>query len=409
MDSPLSPDQVPIKTVHITPTLSRLGGGVASYLRSLVEEGARCGLVSVVAGLHDRYVDQDTQNYPAQRVLIGRYLGPRSVGFSPSLSRLLNRQLGEVDLVHSHGLRSLPSYMARRLARRRGVPHMVSPHGQLDPWILRNHVTRKRIIGWLFENRNLHGASCIHATSNQEARHIRACDIKTPVAVVPIGIDTALYTTACDEAMVLDRWPEFRGKKRLIFMATIYRKKGLTRLAQAWGRLHGQWPDWHLVVSGVEVDDDRQRAEAILASHAATHRCSFIGPVTGEPKKQLLACGDLYVLPTEGENFGITIAESLASQVPVMTSNTTPWEDLKRLDCGWWIDVGVEPLVGALQEAMSLTDAQRREMGRRGRELVEQNYCWPVVVEQMRGVYLWLLGHGEQPDFVYRAEQPIPG
>jgi len=55
--------------------------------------------------------------------------------------------------------------------------------------------------------------------------------------------------------------------------------------------------------------------------------------------------------------------------------------------CGWWVDVGVEPLEEALREALSLTDEERRIMGENGRRLVESKYRWETVAERMAAVY----------------------
>jgi len=55
--------------------------------------------------------------------------------------------------------------------------------------------------------------------------------------------------------------------------------------------------------------------------------------------------------------------------------------------CGWWVDVGVEPLAEALREAMGLTDEERRAMGENGRRLVERKYRWERVAQAMCGVY----------------------
>lgn len=387
-----------------------MGGGVSGYLRGLTGEGAKVGLSSVVAGLWDQYADEDAPGYVGASVLTGRYLGPRFLGYSPELRRILEEQAGEADVVHSHGLRMLPSYEARRVARRRGVPLVISPHGQLDPWVLRRNPVRKRVLGWLYEGRNLRSAACIHVTADQEARYVREYGLTNPVAVVPIGVDAAAYgvDAAGNGDEIVERWPELAGKKWLLYLSTIYRKKGIHRLAAAWGRLHRRWPGWRLVVAGQDISHDRAEAERIIAEAGAAAHTTFLGPVSEPVKKQLLAGAGVFVLPTDGENFGIAVAEAMASRVPVIVSNTTPWGDLKKHGCGWWIDVGVEPLCAALEQAMELTDDQRRQMGQRARRIIEEKYSWPVIAGQMRELYRWVSGGGRRPSFVYAQGQAVP-
>jgi len=126
----------------------------------------------------------------------------------------------------------------------------------------------------------------------------------------------------------------------------------------------------------------------------------FTGSVSDQDKWQLYNSADLFVLPSHTENFGIVIAEALATGVPVITTKGTPWAELEAHDCGWWIDIGVDPLVRALTEAMNLPPEERYAMGRRGRQLVELNYSWDTIGKEMLAVYEWVLGGGGAPGCV---------
>jgi glycosyltransferase involved in cell wall biosynthesis len=68
--------------------------------------------------------------------------------------------------------------------------------------------------------------------------------------------------------------------------------------------------------------------------------------------------------------------------------------------CGWWIDIGVEPLAAALREAINLSDDERHAMGENGRRLVEAKYTWPAIAEQMKVAYAWILEGGDTPPYV---------
>ena len=48
-------------------------------------------------------------------------------------------------------------------------PHLISPHGMLDPWALHNSNWKKRLAATFFENANLKSAACIHALNAAEA------------------------------------------------------------------------------------------------------------------------------------------------------------------------------------------------------------------------------------------------
>ena len=109
---------------------------------------------------------------------------------------------------------------------------------------------------------------------------------------------------------------------------------------------------------------------------------------------------DLFVLPTHSENFGIVVAEALAAGRPVITTTGAPWEGLASHQCGWWIEIGADPLAHALRQAMSLSDDQRSAMGGRGRAWVNEEFAWPAIARQSIQTYLWLAGHAEAPPCV---------
>jgi glycosyltransferase involved in cell wall biosynthesis len=113
----------------------------------------------------------------------------------------------------------------------------------------------------------------------------------------------------------------------------------------------------------------------------------FVGTLDDVKKWEAYRSADLLVHPSVSENFGITIAEGLAAELPVICTKGTPWSVVEERKCGWWIEVGVEPLANALHEAMTLSDADRQAMGSRGRKLVEDKYTWDAVVTAVSNGY----------------------
>jgi glycosyltransferase involved in cell wall biosynthesis len=122
----------------------------------------------------------------------------------------------------------------------------------------------------------------------------------------------------------------------------------------------------------------------------------FTGPLNDDAKWDAYDRADLFVLPTYSENFGIVVAEALWAGVPVITTKGTPWSELEEYKCGKWIDLPAEgsnpsawdALDEALVSVMAMSDAERGEMGMRGRKLVEEKYTWDAVVGALVAVYL---------------------
>ena len=73
------------------------------------------------------------------------------------------------------------------------IPYIISPRGTLEPWPLSQKRLKKRLSWLLYQKKDLMNASCIHATSEEEAKNIRSLGITTPIAIIPNGINVKNY------------------------------------------------------------------------------------------------------------------------------------------------------------------------------------------------------------------------
>jgi glycosyltransferase involved in cell wall biosynthesis len=126
----------------------------------------------------------------------------------------------------------------------------------------------------------------------------------------------------------------------------------------------------------------------------------FVGPAYGAEKEKLFSEADLFVLPTYSENFGHVVAEALVRGIPVITTHGAPWRELDETRSGWWVEMGAEPLAGALASALALRDSERDEMGLRGRAMIIERYSWSTTAAKYFQLYRWAAGLAERPPFV---------
>lgn len=352
------------------------------HLSKSLDESGRAAVT--VIGLKDAQTDEDVAEWSPVPVQAYESIGPSQFGFSPGLCRYLVS--ANLDLIHMHGLWNYLSVAVHSWSRTTHRPYVVSPRGMLEPWALKQSSLRKKIALWSFQRTALQHAACLHATSTQEAQNIRQLGFTNPIAVIPNGV---LIPDIPER--VIDR----SGIRHALFLSRLHPKKGLLTLLEAWSAVQPE--GWKLLVAGPDEKNYLREIKAAVRQLGLEKEITFFGDVRGELKAGLYSRSDLFVLPSHSENFGLVIAEALSFGVPVITTRATPWEDLERRNCGWWIDVGVAPLVQALREATSAPIENLREMGSRGRKLVEEKYSWDKIGQQMLEVYEWLIGKGQQP------------
>ena len=282
------------------------------------------------------------------------------------------------DIVHIHEVWHPSLHRCAVVCRRCKVPYIISPRGMLEPWSLRQKWLKKRIARWLYQDRDMKFAAALHATAESESANLGKLGFHNSVFISPNGV------TMPDS-------PVFRNvhhkPRKLLFVGRMHPKKGVMELIDAWSNIMPDKDDWCCELVYTVNGDSEQEYEAEVKSKVQRLGLSgqfiFTGALGDEQKWCSYASADLFVLPTYSENFGIVVAEALWAGLPVITTKGTPWRELEDRKCGWWIDVGVEPLVEALREAMSLNDRTLIEMGNLGRRLVEEEYTWSAVVTSM--------------------------
>ncbi|HXG60970.1 MAG TPA: glycosyltransferase [Planctomycetota bacterium] len=375
-----------MRIVHILPALGiEASGPVYSVTRlceSLREEGAesQIAITDYVRGL----------SFPDYVKVFPLGFGPRSLCRSPRMARWLLTQAVQdrLDVIHSHGLWTMPNVYPGRARRRSNARLVVSPRGTLSPWSLNHHRIRKRIFWKLLQSQVLERADCLHATSEQEYRDIRALGFTQPICIIPNGIDIPPPRSSPPASPPL-----------LLFLGRLHPKKGVDLLLQAWREVQDTFPDWRLVIAGPDNDGYLATLQA-LARSLNLQRIVFPGPLYGDEKLAAYREASLYVLPTHSENFGLTVAEALAAGTPVITTKGAPWAELVREHAGWWIEPTVQSLVDCLREALSLPVERLIEMGEKGRQWMERTYSWKTLARRTLSTYQWLLTGGPPPAWV---------
>jgi glycosyltransferase involved in cell wall biosynthesis len=321
---------------------------------------------------------------------------PRSLffyklGFSFSMFRWLIKQsrLKSIDLIHNHGLWMLPNIYPGYITKKFKIPLLISPRGTLSVHAMKSG-TRLKILFWFFFQKNvLKRARCFHATSYAEYNDIRRLGFKQPVSVIPNGIEIPKLNALKINCQI----------RTLLFLGRIHPIKGLDLLLPAWQELQNNFPSWRLKIVG---PDNRGYLNQIklLADKLNLQRVEFSGPAYQQNKILEFYSADLFVLPSYSENFGMAIAEALASGTPVVVSKGAPWEAVVINKCGWWIDVDVKSFIVGLTEAMNKNPSELKQMGENGRNFMERDYSWDVVAKKMAKTYEWMLDGGDAPTWI---------
>jgi glycosyltransferase involved in cell wall biosynthesis len=305
---------------------------------------------------------------------------PRRLWNAPGLRRTLARDVTSYDLVHIHGLWHMPGWDAARLARRRGVPYVISPRGMLEREALAIHGARKALVFRLIERRNLQAAAFLHATSPREAATLAEARFGPPIVFASNGVN-ATDSIAIDPRATLERFG-IGAQWFALFLGRIHPIKRLDLLAAAWTRLRERHV--RLVIAGPDEGGHRAAIAGRFASAGVD--VVWTGAVNGREKADLLTAASALVLCSDSESFGLSAAEAMAAGTPVVVTRTCSWDDVEREGAGLLVDQEPAAIAAALDTILG--DAPRaRAMGVRGRALVQRAYTWPATANLVANAY----------------------
>ena len=375
-----------MRVIHVVPDINKEAAGPSYSVPKLCES-------LIVAGVDVQLAVLDSAGTPVHLPYLKTFtfgIGPRRLGFSPMMKSWLKQEAesGKLEIIHNHSLWMMPNVYPGNAVRDSNCRLMISPRGTLSAYAFERNALQKKIFWHVFQAPALRKADCFHATAESEYEDIRRHGFKQPVCILPNGIDVP----PLEEKLAGVR-------RQLLFLGRIHPIKGIDNLLHAWQAVEQKFPDWDLHIAGPDNGGYLTQMQA-RATQLRLERVIFDGALFGEEKLQAYRSANLFVLPTHSENFGMTVAEALAVGTPAIVTKGAPWEGLEKQGAGWWIDIGVDPLVACFEQALASTPAQLAEMGLSGREWMLRDYSWERIGEQLLEVYRWLIEGGETPSCV---------
>ena len=346
--------------------------------------------------LSDEWTEQDRSAWSPLVPRAFATTGPRAFGYSAELLRALNS--APLDLLHIHGLWMYPSIAALKWQQCTGRPHVISPHGMLEGWALRNAAFKKRVAAWLFEDRHLARAACIHVLSEAEYESVRAYGLRNPVCIIPNGVD--LPDNGATTETGAGGQADFNA---LLYLGRLHTKKNLHTLIRAWAAARDATENarkWTLTIAGWDQGGYECKLKELAAELHVGDSVKFTGPKFREEKETAFRTSDAFVLPSLSEGLPMTVLEAWSYGNPVLMTKECNLP--QGFAAGAAIEIGItaEAMADGLRRLFDMHEVERAAMGGRGRKLVAEYFTWARIAEEMSSVYDWLIRGGQVPDSV---------
>ena len=312
-----------MRILHSTRSVNPDGGGVVEAVKQFSLAHQRQGHTVEVVSL-DAPGSPWVRDFPLPIHAFGP--GRGKYGYSAQLVPWLKMNRERFDAVIVDGLWQYNVFGVWRACVGTATPYFVFPHGMLDPWFKRTY-RLKHLKKWLYwpwaEYRVLRDARAVFFTCEEEKRLARESFwlYRANETVASLGLAEPPGDPATQRALFLQKFPNLREKRLLLFLGRLHVKKGCDLLIEAFAAVAKKNPALHLVVAG----PDQTGWQATLQERARVlglaERITWPGMLSGDLKWGAIRAAEAFILPSHQENFGLAVVEALACGVPVLLSD----------------------------------------------------------------------------------------
>jgi glycosyltransferase involved in cell wall biosynthesis len=374
----------PVKVHALAQRLAKLGGNQVAVLTADWGIEKRLPALPVEIRAERSPFGWRLAEGPVQSIYLHSWLRYRTLTWNPAIKRYCRARLDNFDVVHIFGLYDFFGPAVADFCRARKLPYVVEPIGMFVP-IVRN-LWLKRLYHRVWGKRLLEGASAVVATSEQEVEELSAGGVpRGKIMMRPNGVT------------VPDMWPArgtFRAKhgipgdaKLILFLGRLSTKKSPDLLLAAFAKLPEQTARKivHLVFAGPDEGGLQSKLQRAASELGVTSRVHFLVAIFDDAKWSAYLDADVFVLPSQNENFGNTAAEAVAAGVPVIVTEQCGIAPFLRNRAGIVIKHDVSELSEAV--ASLLTDQARHDRLAAGCPEVAAELSWDRPVRQMQDLY----------------------
>lgn len=289
------------------------------------------------------------------------------------------------DLIHIHCIWNLQNSIVSLIARIYNIPYILTPHGMLDKWSVKQKRLKKYIYFLLIEKTSFKNANYVHFLNSDEEYEANLFYEFKKSIIIPNGSE--LYSHNSTLSYLYNDISELKinNKVILLYLGRLHPKKGLDDLLVSFSKVLKVNPNYHLLVAGGGDKDYVSNLTNLISKFNIAKDVTFLGPIYGDDKLFLLSSSDIFILPSYQEGDSIAIKEAMSSCLPVIISKACHFSEVETENAGKVIGNEIEQIKNAI---LFFSDQDTRKIfGVNGRMLIENKYTWEILVGKYFAMY----------------------
>lgn len=374
-----------MKILQIIYSLSDDCGGPVIGVKKLAEALANNGVETSVYGTKPGINKVQEKTVKGYRLYEFPTKKPHRYFYSPQLGYFLKKTINKYDIVHIHGIWTYPTYIASKISRINDIPYIIRTCGMLERWSVSQKNTKKMVYFNFIEKYNLSKAFFVQFSTEKEFEKSiykkRENQNLKYISNILSFDETNKVDTKIDDRLM--------NKKYILYFGRLCYQKGLDILIEAYNLLQENllYRNVYLVLMGSDSDNYFEKLKKEKSHIKVWDKIIDMGMVYGAKRFDIVKQALFLCLPSRQENLGLSILETLACGVPVLTSTAVDIADyIEKEHLGKACLLNSEILSSAMKEMIDL-DKERITMGQNGKNFVYNKFNKNVVLNQYINMY----------------------
>ena len=229
-------------------------------------------------------------------------------------------------------------------------------------------------------------ADCVTAISEYLKERAVKNGVKSPVQIVPNGVDVELFSKEFKESELEELKKELGKRpddKFIITTSRLVKKNAVDDLIESLNYLS---LNFKLLIAGVGPEEKNLKFK--IKNLKLNERVRFLGYVDHKDIPKYLKISDVFVRPSLSEGMGNSFIEAMAAGIPVVGTPVGGIVDfLKNKETGFFCETGSPKSIADKIMLLTENKSLRDKIVANAKKMVVEKYDWNLVAGQMAGVF----------------------
>lgn len=379
----------------LTPFFTGELGGPYNVISEIVPYLEKKGVTTNIftTSAIEKFGNNRTENYERKSPYFkifrqDSFLKFREYRISFNLLPFLLKHEREIDIVHSHALRSYQEDIGSLFSLMKKKPMVISPHGGIGiNWDYGDKIPKMisdKTIGYI--KKKLLEVHYVAVTKMEIPLIKKYGNVDdSHVHFIPHGVNTRIFRSV--DSSELKQKLGLEAFKVILYVGRIAKGKGVDKLIKILNYLNQKNKDIKLVIIGGDAGY-LSMVKTLIRKYQLSEKVLILGFI---PKKNLplyYSMSDLVIYPSRQEIFGLVICEAMACGKPVIGSDIFgPSEIIQNGITGFTSDFKDLRKLSELVNDLLSDEKKLNDMGKKGLERVKSQYTWEKTAKSHYKLY----------------------